>query len=126
MKKTLIFVANRLWLILLLYGVSLVLGAVVFSVFEGKPWEDGLWWAAVTALTIGYGDLAPVSLPGRLAGVLLGHFWVFLVIPAIVANIVVNLVEDKHLFSDEEQEEVKARLIAIERHLNRDTEPGDS
>jgi ribosomal protein S18 acetylase RimI-like enzyme len=117
MKKALIFVANRLWLILLLYLLSLLVGAAAFAAFEGQSLGDSLWWAAVTALTIGYGDLAPVSFPGRLVGVLLGHFWIFAVIPMIVANIVVNLVEDKNLFSDEEQEEMKARLKSIEDRL---------
>jgi ribosomal protein S18 acetylase RimI-like enzyme len=117
MKQALIFVANRLWLILLLYLLSLLVGAIAFSVFEDQSLGDSLWWAAVTALTIGYGDFAPQSLPGRLVGVFLGHFWIFAVIPMIVANIVVNLVEDKHLFSDEEQEEVKARLRSIEERL---------
>jgi voltage-gated potassium channel len=117
MKKALIFVANRLWLILLLYLLSLLIGAAAFAALEGQSLGDSLWWAAVTALTIGYGDLAPVSVPGRLVGVLLGHFWIFAVIPMIVANIVVNLVEDKNLFSDEEQEEMKASLGKIEHLL---------
>jgi voltage-gated potassium channel len=50
---------------------------------------------------------------------LLGHFWIFLIIPMIVANIVVNLVEDKNLFTHAEQEELKARLANIEQQLKR-------
>lgn len=119
MKRMLFFVANRLWLVLLLYAISLMIGAACFAVFENKSFWDGLWWSVVTALTIGYGDLAPASVPGRLTGVILGHFWIFLVIPMVVANIVVHLLDDKNLFSDVEQEEVKARLKRIEEHLSR-------
>lgn len=127
MKQAIIFVANRLWLVLVLYVASLVIGAVAFSVFEGKSLWDGLWWATVTALTIGYGDLSPASPQGRLAGILLGHFWIFLVIPMVVANIVVNLVENKDLFSDQEQEELKARLKSIEQLLlAAASRPGDA
>jgi voltage-gated potassium channel len=117
MQKLLIYVANRLWLILILYLFSLLVGAITFSVYEGKSFGDSLWWAAITALTIGYGDFTPLSFAGRLVGVLLGHFWIFVVIPMIVANIVVKLVEDKNLFSDEEQEEMKASLKSIEARL---------
>ncbi len=117
MKKLLIYIANRLWLIIGLYAVSLILGAVSFSVLEQKSLADGLWWATVTSLTIGYGDLTPVTPAGRIVGILFGHFWIFIVIPMIVANIIMHLVEDKHLFSDEEQRELMQRLKRIESRL---------
>lgn len=118
MKKLMIFIANRLWLILTIYALSLLCGAVVFAIIEQKTFADGLWWATVTSLTIGYGDLTPVTPLGRLVGILFGHFWIFVVIPMIVANIIMHLVEDKHLFSDEEQQELMARLRRIEAKLN--------
>lgn len=117
MKKLLIYIANRLWLILAIYAGSLILGAVSFALIEQKSLADGLWWATVTSLTIGYGDLTPVTPLGRFVGILFGHFWIFVVIPMIVANIIMHLVEDKHLFSDEEQRELMQRLKRIEARL---------
>lgn len=32
---------------------------------------DSLWWAASTLSTVGYGDVAPITLPGRLVAVVL-------------------------------------------------------
>lgn len=123
MKRLLIAIANRLWLILLIYSSSLLLGAATFAWLEQKEFADGLWWATVTSLTIGYGDLTPVTPAGRIAGILFGHFWIFVVIPMIVANIIMHLVEDKHLFSDEEQRELMARLARIEQQLAKHHKP---
>ena len=117
MKQLLIFIANRLWLILLIYGSSLMLGAATFAWLEQKSLADGLWWACVTSLTIGYGDLTPLTPAGRIAGILFGHFWIFMVIPMIVANIIMHLVEDQHLFSDDEQRALMAKLDRIEQQL---------
>ena len=120
MKKILMYVTNRIWLILAIYVGSLLLGAAAFALLEAKSFSDGLWWATVTALTIGYGDLTPATPAGRIAGVLFGHFWIFVVIPMIIANIIMHLIEDKHLFSDEEQREIMQRLRTVEALLSDD------
>jgi len=43
----------------------LFLGAVVFSRLEGWSYLDSLYWADVTLLTIGFGDIAPTTTLGR-------------------------------------------------------------
>lgn len=118
MKKILMYVANRIWLILGIYFVSLLLGAATFAYLEAKSFAEGIWWATVTALTIGYGDLTPVTPAGRVAGVVFGHFWIFVVIPMIIANIIMHLIEDKNLFTDEEQRELMQRLSHVEELLS--------
>lgn len=124
MKRLLIYVANRIWLILAIYLVSLLAGAACFAVLEGKSLADGLWWATVTALTIGYGDLTPVTPAGRLAGIVFGHFWIFVIIPMIIANIILHLIEDKNLFTDEEQRELMSRVRHVEELLSVKPGPG--
>ena len=50
---------------------SLVVAAMLFAGFEDRSYEDGLWWAFVTASTTGFGDVVPVTQGGRLVGMFL-------------------------------------------------------
>lgn len=120
MKKVLMYVANRLWLIALIYILSLFCSATLFSVFESKSLWDGLWWSIVTALTIGYGDLSPVTVPGRLTGIIFGHFWIFGIIPLIIGNVLMTMLEDKNKFTDAEQEWHEEVLRRIAKQLKID------
>ena len=52
-----------------------LLGAAGLTVFEAnRSFPDALWWAIVTVTTVGFGDIAPASLGGRLIGVVLMFF----------------------------------------------------
>lgn len=67
----------------MLFVLLLVVGVLIWT-FERKknPEEfrpgpagigDGFWWSAVTMTTVGYGDAAPKTVPGRI----LGLIWMF-------------------------------------------------
>ena len=61
-----------------LMGVIVLLvltGAAGLTYFEeDRPFHDALWWAIVTLTTVGFGDISPTSLGGRLIGVVLMFF----------------------------------------------------
>ena len=50
----------------------LVVDAAVIAYFEKMPFADALYFTFVTGLTIGYGDIAPVTHMGRVFAVLTG------------------------------------------------------
>lgn len=52
--------------------VLLVLCALAVSRVEGIDFGSALYFAFVTAMTVGYGDITPATVMGRVASVMLG------------------------------------------------------
>jgi voltage-gated potassium channel len=76
----------------LLLGVIL-LAAAVFSLVEKVSYLDGVWWAVVTATTVGYGDIAPETVGMRMVAVIVivtGLLTVAVMTAAFAANIVAS------------------------------------
>ena len=46
-------------------------GALGYRITEGWDWGDCLWMVLITISTIGFGEVAPLSPPGRLVTVLI-------------------------------------------------------
>ncbi len=111
--KYIVYIANRWQAIMLVYIVSIMAAAALFSHFEGRSFGDGLWWAVVTALTIGYGDLSPATVDGRITGAIFGHLWIALIMPMVIANLLVRMIEDKDSFTHAEQEWLEDAVQAI-------------
>lgn len=70
-----------------LLGLMAALGVVVAWV-EDWPWRDGLYFAFVSGLTIGYGDLVPTAPLARLLAICIGVTGILLA--GLIAAIGVN------------------------------------
>jgi voltage-gated potassium channel len=69
---------------------------------------DGVWWALVTAATVGYGDLAPTSVRGQIVGVcvmLFGIGFLSVLTPTVAS----------HFVDTEKADEKETMLAALER-----------
>lgn len=115
------------WRVLVVaYAGFIAVAAALFSVFEQRPFWDGVWWAFITGLTIGYGDVYPTTVAGRLTGLVLAHAVIMGVIPMIIANVTLKLIHDRNEFTHEEQEQLKSnqrqlhdQLSALQAQLER-------
>jgi voltage-gated potassium channel len=72
------------------------------------------WWAVETVTTVGYGDVVPHTVPGRLVGTLLMLTGIAL-IPTLTSVIVSTLVSKRR---QEEQERLEDMLTRVEQRLH--------
>jgi voltage-gated potassium channel len=93
--------------------------SALYAVFEKKNFLDSLWWALITATTVGYGDSYPATTGGRFVAVTLVLGMILFLIPMITASIASKLIVNRDAFTHEEQEEMKRLLFEIREHQTR-------
>ena len=88
-EKSSQLLSSFVMIIILIFGASLTMYGVEHPAQpEAFPNAfSGIWWATSTILTIGYGDVYPVTLAGRFIGMLIGFLGVGLVaIPTAIIS----------------------------------------
>ena len=110
----LVWLANSPRTLILSYLMLIVVCGLIYRQVERDVTVgDALWWAIVTASTVGYGDISPGSWQGRVLAGLLISVMVLLVIPLITAHFASKLIVDQDAFRHEEQEELKNNLRRV-------------
>jgi voltage-gated potassium channel len=104
--------------LLLVYAGLVLLCAGLYAYFENTTYMNGVWWACVTALTVGYGDMFPATTGGRIVAVALMHATVLFILPLMIGNICSLCIKNRHEFTNEEQEEIKATLRRLDARLS--------
>jgi voltage-gated potassium channel len=78
---------------------------------------DALWWACVTITSVGYGDIAPVTLIGRFiaVGVMVAGIALLGTVTATLASFFIDRVADT---TKEESDETQAALATLTAEIN--------
>ena len=112
--RGLVWLANSPRTLILSYLLLIVVCGVLYHYFEpDASIGDAVWWAVVTASTVGYGDISPETWQARVLAALLISVMVLLVIPLITAHFASKLIVDTDAFRHEEQEELKNNLRRV-------------
>ena len=112
--RAIVWLANSPGTLILAYAILIVVCGVLYHFFEEEQSiGDAIWWAVVTASTVGYGDISPETWQARVLAGLLISIMVLVVIPLITAHFASKLIVDSDAFHHEEQEELKSNLRRV-------------
>ena len=100
----------------LLTVLVVVLSGAVVSLIDSRDFHstwDGMWWAVVTVTTVGYGDLYPTSVEGRIIGMVVMLFGIGF-LSVLTAAIASRFVQTDR---GDETDEVLAALARLEAEM---------
>jgi voltage-gated potassium channel len=107
------------------FGLVVGLGVVV-SLLDRKDFPSiwlGIWWAVGTVSTVGYGDVVPVELSGRLvatAAMIVGIAFISLLTATVASALVASSARDEEVAEEDllhAIRRVEKRLADLERTL---------
>ena len=126
-------VRNAANVIVVATAVVVATGGVLMRVLDHREYPSvgrGLWWAMQTVTTVGYGDVTPKNVSGRIiaAGVMLwGIAFLSILIAAITSTFVARAAKEQAAKDDQSDDtteqlaDLRSRLDRIEHLLSQRT-----
>src|SRR5262245_5421749 len=121
-------VRNAAGVIVVVTAFIVVGAGILITLIDSEEYpslETGLWWALQTVTTVGYGDVAPSNLTGRLVGALVmleGIAFIAIVTAAITSMFVARATRDYDAARREtelsDRELMEKRFDDLERKLD--------
>lgn len=65
------FKVNGLWYVSLMCIVILLISSVAYSITEKVSFVEAIWWSIATTTTVGYGDISPHTIIGKVIATIL-------------------------------------------------------
>jgi len=110
-------------------AVVVVVGGIAMRVFDHKEYSNvfvGMWWALQTVTTVGYGDVTPTHVSGRLIAALVmleGIAFLTVTIAAITSTFVARAEAERDaaeaVEDQKEEDRIGARLDGLDERLDR-------
>ena len=105
---------------------TVVIGGVLMRVFDKKEFPNvwlGMWWALQTATTVGYGDVVPTTVVGRIVGgiVMLEAVAFLAIITAVITSTFIERARRERGMAEwqDAERQLEARFDAVDERLDR-------
>jgi len=105
---------------------TVVIGGVLMRVFDKKEFPNvwlGMWWALQTATTVGYGDVVPTTVVGRIVGgiVMLEAVAFLAIITAVITSTFIERARRERGTAEwqDAERQLEARFDAVDERLDR-------
>jgi voltage-gated potassium channel len=74
-----------------------ILDAIVIALVEGISIGNSMYFSFITAFTIGYGDITPITIIGRVLAILMGLIGIIFtgLVVAVATRALVNTIEEE-------------------------------
>jgi voltage-gated potassium channel len=105
---------------------TVIAGGVLMRVFDKKDFPNvwlGMWWALQTATTVGYGDVVPKTVVGRIVGgiVMLEAVAFLAIITAVITSTFIERARRERGTAEwqDAERQLEARFDAVDERLDR-------